>query len=297
MRRPSPSSTRSTPRVTDTHRAAGGAVATWTTSRASRWVRSRTGRRVEIVDVEVMETPEVKAGLKVVEDILKLVDSTGVPLRNQTMEYKAEPMRSPLASCGIEALGSGPKAIELLVKGLESRVDQDSAEVAAAVLCLMLGGLDEAHNLITPHTWAAPTTFAGPPKLQSTMSRDAKYCHVIVHRMEGENLGEFGSGFNNSGYWMGQAFYFSSGTSEHPIFPALRRDAEEFAEDASDARRLLRNMGPKWEPKLFNNFCEDALLHEDPELMEFCKKVQTRELQLLYEHIMTQNSEKEMLTL
>lgn len=159
------------------------------------------------------------------------------------------------------------------------------------------GGLDEAHNLITPHTWAAPTTFAGPPKLQSTMSRDAKYCHVIVHRMEGENLGEFGSGFNNSGYWMGQAFYFSSGTSEHPIFPALRRDAEEFAEDASDARRLLRNMGPKWEPKLFNNFCEDALLHEDPELMEFCKKVQTRELQLLYEHIMTQNSEKEMLTL
>lgn len=133
---------------------------------------------------------------------------------------------------------------------------------------LRLGGLDEAHNLITPHSWSAPTTFGGLPKLRSTASREAKYCHVIVHRMEGENLGEFGSGFNNSNYWLGQAFYHSGGMSEHPIFPHLRRDVEDFVGDCHDARCLLRTMGPKWEPKLFNNLCEDALLTEDPELLE-----------------------------
>ena len=82
-------------------------------------------------------------------------------------------------------------------------------------------------------------------------------------RMEGENLGELGSGFNNSNYWLGQAFYHSGGMSEHPIFPHLRRDVEDFVGDCHDARCLLRTMGPKWEPKLFNNLCEDALLTED----------------------------------
>jgi len=257
----------------------------------------RTQRAAEIVDVEPvkpMDTPQVKAALEVVEAALSQALRNGVPVRNQVMEYKADPMRSPLANCGIPALApAGKKAAELLIQGLVAKVDQDSAEVAAAVLCLMLGGLDEAHNLITPHSWSAPTTFGGLPKLRSTASREAKYCHVIVHRMEGENLGEFGSGFNNSNYWLGQAFYHSGGMSEHPIFPHLRRDVEDFVGDCHDARCLLRTMGPKWEPKLFNNLCEDALLTEDPELLEFCKKVQTRELQLLFEHIMTAGEESQ----
>lgn len=210
------------------------------------------------------DSAEEKAGLKAVEEVLRLAEK-GVALRSQVMEYKKEPVRSPLAKCGIAALAQGPEA---LVKGLRSRMDEDSAEVAAAVLCLMLGGLDEAHNLITPHSWSTPTTFGGLPKLQSTRSREAKYCHVIVHRMEGENLGEFGTGFNNSNYWLGQAFYSSKGMSEHPIFPELRKAAEDWLEDCHDARCLLRTMGPKWEPKLFNNFCEDALLTEDPSVME-----------------------------
>mmetsp|Transcript_7258 Transcript_7258/g.8170 ORF Transcript_7258/g.8170 Transcript_7258/m.8170 type:complete len:90 (+) Transcript_7258:3-272(+) len=83
--------------------------------------------------------------------------SSGVPVRNQVMEYKSDPVRSPLASCGIPALEpAGKKATELLLQGLAAKVGQDSAEVAAAVLCLMLGGLDEAHNLITPHSWSTP---------------------------------------------------------------------------------------------------------------------------------------------
>ena len=77
-----------------------------------------------------------------------------------------------------------------------------------------------------------------------------------------------------------------------------------------DSRCLLRTMGPKWEPSLFNKLCEDVLLFlglgpfsnqiirscgwqlldksrtEDPDTLEFCKAVQTRELQLFFEHIM-----------
>ena len=126
-------------------------------------------------------------------------------------------------------------------------------------------------------------------RLQSVLGPLRKYCHIIIHRMEGENLGEFGSGFNNSRYWLGQAF--SYGQSEHPIFPQLRQDAEQLVGSCHDGKVLLRNMGPKWEPSLFNKLCEDALLTEDPEVLEFCKAVQTRELQLLFEHTMTQQQE------
>ena len=104
----------------------------------------RTQRAAEIVDVEVvqpvkpMDTPEVKAAFQVVEAALSHALSTGVPVRNQVMEYKADPLRSPLANCGIPALApAGKKATELLIQGLAAKVDQDSAEVAAAVLCLM----------------------------------------------------------------------------------------------------------------------------------------------------------------
>ena len=106
--------------------------------------RRRTQRAAEIVDVEIvkpvkpMDTPQVKAALEVVEAALSQALSNGVPVRNQVMEYKADPMRSPLANCGIPALApAGKKATELLIQGLVGKVDQDSAEVAAAVLCLM----------------------------------------------------------------------------------------------------------------------------------------------------------------
>ena len=103
----------------------------------------RTQRAAEIVDVEIvkaakpMDSAEVKAALEVVEAAWSLA-SAGVPVRSQVMEYKAEPTRSPLANCGIPELSAaGTKATELLVKGLSAKVDEDSAEVAAAVLCLM----------------------------------------------------------------------------------------------------------------------------------------------------------------
>ena len=83
-------------------------------------------------------------------------------------------------------------------------------------------------------------------------------------------------------YWLGQAF--SLGASQHTIFAELRKDAEGFVgtcadltcrgsrkasssgkwtvveKSGHDSRCLLRTMGPKWEPSLFNKLCEDVLL-------------------------------------
>lgn len=86
-----------------------------------------------------------------VEAALSQALRNGVPVRNQVMEYKADPMRSPLANCGIPALApAGKKAAELLIQGLVAKVDQDSAEVAAAVLCLMPLALRSLQSSLRP---------------------------------------------------------------------------------------------------------------------------------------------------
>lgn len=119
-----------------------------------RRIVTMTQRAAEIVDVEPvkpMDTPQVKAALEVVEAALSQALRNGVPVRNQVMEYKADPMRSPLANCGIPALApAGKKAAELLIQGLVAKVDQDSAEVAAAVLCLMPLALRSLQSSLRP---------------------------------------------------------------------------------------------------------------------------------------------------
>eukprot|EP00931_Biecheleriopsis_adriatica_P067182 TRINITY_DN4136_c0_g1_i1.p1 TRINITY_DN4136_c0_g1~~TRINITY_DN4136_c0_g1_i1.p1 ORF type:complete len:345 (-),score=64.34 TRINITY_DN4136_c0_g1_i1:43-1050(-) len=249
--------------------------------------RRMWGNACTVVDVEVVTEPGAKAAEaeEVIAAVLELVQKDGVPVRSQVMEYKADPVRSPLQHCGVEALkAGGQQAVSVLRTGLKARgADIYSADVGAAILCLMLGGLDEAHNLVTPLTETRPTTFGGPPKLATEVQKEAAYCHAIVHRMEGENLGENGAGFKDSIYWIGQAF--SKGTSPHAIFPQLRAAADDLVGNCSDGKAALRNMGPKWQPSIFNKLCEDALLMEDPETLTFCKAVQARELQLLFDYV------------
>jgi len=217
----------------------------------------------------------------IADAIFAKVQQGGVPVRDQVMEYTSAPMRTPLEQLAIPAIGER-NAVKALVDELMTITDDaDRAEVGAATLCLMVGGVDEAHNLVTPHSWPAPTTFGGPPKHNSTMSKEAAYCHVIVHRMEGTNYGEFGTGYNNSSYWIGNAF----GSGKHAIFPELRKAAEELSSSCSDARSTLRAMGPDWKPVTFNRLCEEALDSEDKELLDYCAAVQAKELELLYRHI------------
>lgn len=225
----------------------------------------------------------IPEGESIVPAILERAERDGVPLRNSRMEYKSLPSSSPLLTCGLPLLeeaasrGEVCKQLvgELRGRGVES---QDRAEIGAAALCLMLGGLDEAHNIVTPHSWPEPTTFGGQPKHGSEMVVEASYCHHIIHRNEGEHLGEFGTGFNNSGYWISRA-------GDHPLYLQLRAMADQLAEGCSEAKSTMRAMGPTWKPKSFNSLCEEMLLLEEDELTDFVARVQASELRLLFDHV------------
>merc|ERR1719444_617275 len=106
----------------------------------------------------------------------------GVPLWNRSLEYSATPKHSFLVQSGLLAKATISDPAEALVKALlRLGVDHDRAEVGASVLCLMLGGLDEAQNLAMPHAWTAPTTYGS----QNLRVRCGP-------RMEGTNRGEAG---------------------------------------------------------------------------------------------------------
>lgn len=219
-----------------------------------------------------------------VEAVLERGRCDGVPVRSQPLEYASELRRSPLRACSLPELAGKPVVQALMEELRAGGADANRAEVGAAALCLILGGVDEAHNLVTPHSWASPTTFGGAPKYDSPLRQEAAYCHAIVHRMEGGNPGEFGTGFNNSGYWISSAF----GTSgAHAIFPQLREAAEGLAQSVSsrEAQAVLRAMGPRWDPRAFNRLCEEALECQDGDLLAFCGAVQAKELELLFNHI------------
>ncbi len=61
---------------------------------------------------------------------------------------------------------------------------QHHARVVAGLLHVACGGLDQAHNLVTPLCWGAPTPYAGRPIAGSAAAQDASYVHALVHRAE-----------------------------------------------------------------------------------------------------------------
>lgn len=232
----------------------------------------------EVIDVD----DELDNSNEIISDIVERVAVDGVPLWNRPLEYSATPKHSLLAQSALLKNAMNREPAESLVKTLKALgADDDRAEVGAAVLCLMLGGLDEAQNLATPHAWTASTTYGGQSKQSSTMRAEASYCKLIVHRMEGSNRGEDGKGFERSEFWRHKAFP----SDNHEIFAALRASAEDLVGDCSDARSLLRTMGRTWKPQLFNRFCQEAVEFEEEDSLGFCKALQARELLLLLEHV------------
>merc|ERR1712244_28328 len=80
-----------------------------------------------------------------------------------------------------------------------------------------MNAIDECHNLVTPLSWPSSTSFGGKPISGSSASQNACYAHALTHRREGEYVGEFGTGWNNSNYWFGQ-----TGT-HNVIFPLIAK--------------------------------------------------------------------------
>eukprot|EP00879_Flechtneria_rotunda_P017591 GHRR01018441.1.p1 GENE.GHRR01018441.1~~GHRR01018441.1.p1 ORF type:complete len:234 (+),score=41.77 GHRR01018441.1:195-896(+) len=137
-----------------------------------------------------------------VQQVLQYVQEHPLTVTSQHMQYDAEPS-TPLPAC-IEGLTPA----DVLPPGTPA--DAHIGRVIAGLLYVACGGLDHAHNLITPLCWGSWTAYSGNPIPNSPVSSEAAYVHAIVHRQEGHCIGEFGSGFSNANYW-----YRSAG--EHPI--------------------------------------------------------------------------------
>ena len=133
-----------------------------------------------------------------------LKDAGPQDIRGQPMAYQAS-----------DALDKGrlDPGIADAIETLDGdAVPPHALAVLKAALYTGIGGLDEAHNLVTPLSWGAPTPFAGPPVRRSPARNDATYVHALVHRCEGEVVGEAGTGFSNCRFWWSQV-------DEHPVCP------------------------------------------------------------------------------
>ena len=89
--------------------------------------------------------------------------------------------------------------------------------VLRAVLYLGIGGLDEAHCLVTPVSSSKPEAFCEPPILNSRWKPDATYLHALLHRYEGGCVGPDGIvGWDNARFW---GALVADDFGEHPVRP------------------------------------------------------------------------------
>merc|ERR1711871_489869 len=93
-------------------------------------------------------------------------------------------------------------------------------------LCLYAAGeLDRSHNAVLPLSWPSHTPFGGPPIRGTAAEQDATYVHAMLHRQEGEFVGQEGGGTLG---WDNADFWFSR-VGRHPLHPQLLECARAFA--------------------------------------------------------------------
>ncbi|PNH08206.1 hypothetical protein TSOC_005291 [Tetrabaena socialis] len=145
-----------------------------------------------------------------VQAVVEYVEANPARLQSIPMMYDADVAQSHLPPV---VQGLTPEDV-LPPQQQRHAVDPLAAEhyarVVAGLLYVACGGLDQAHNLVTPLCWGAATPYGGRPIAGSPAAADAAYVHALVHRAEGLHDGEYGSGFSNANYW-----YFAAGS--HPV--------------------------------------------------------------------------------
>jgi hypothetical protein len=205
------------------------------------------------------------------------------------MLYKsAQPVErtADLNSCTLEAIVGSEVKI----------VDKTAAEIGRTLLLLEAGDLDAAHNKVLSK------------KRGTANDVDSYYVHALIHRMEGDALGDppFNiQGYANSNYWLAQC----AEAGVHPVWARLTSDKLFFqlknhpeyikhtgsgvTEPLTDMSRCLEG---GWDPYAFTLTCESchAALQKKHEngnndvekLHMLLQKLQLRETQLLAEHLL-----------
>jgi len=116
-----------------------------------------------------------------------------------------------------------PEALQLIEVPKELPVNTRFPEAAQTGLLIRAGDWEGAHNLA-----------------QNIPASEGSFWHGILHRLEGDP--------GNAAYWFRK-------TGRHPIFPALRTQAEAILATAPDVPWRLP---PEWDPFQFIEWCEEA---------------------------------------
>jgi hypothetical protein len=94
---------------------------------------------------------------------------------------------------------------------------------------------------------------------QDDATAEGSFWHGILHRQEPDA--------GNSSYWFRRV-------GSHPVFPALRSAAAEAGLD----------LGPKWDPLRFIDYCEQARRKPGSDEEKIALTVQRTEWQLLFDY-------------
>jgi len=223
-----------------------------------------------------------------VGEVLAYLEDHPINVRSQKMYYVAtkELDQSRLPDV-VEGLTSDDVVLDKQKTGGRINTDpknkgeEHMADVTTAMLFLACGGLDESHNLVLPYSWPHDTDFGGAAIEASPAAKEAEYCHALVHRKEGDIIGELGAqGFFNCKFWFGK-------TGHHPLYEtvkeeALKMDLSKFTQSPT-VKSFFHELsnGQSWHPDAFSDLCEIALESKDKELIDFCNKLSGREWKLL----------------
>ncbi|GIL62505.1 hypothetical protein Vafri_16718 [Volvox africanus] len=209
--------------------------------------------------------------------VLNYLEANPMRLQSIPMMYEADVSAGHLPAViqGLTPADVMPPASQR--RSTDAAAADHFARVVTGLLYVACGGLDQAHNLITPLCWGAPTPYAGKPITGSPAAQDASYVHALIHRSEGLNDGEFGSGFSNANYWY-------AATGPHPVqarvLEAMRRHA------AGDRRLegLAANHGDVLSPAKWVATCSEAARSRDAVLTAWCEAAMAEEFKALLEH-------------
>jgi len=164
---------------------------------------------------------------------------------------KADQTRLPECIRGLRA--------EDILKDKDSKTNAPILQTLLGLFYLGCGGMDEAHELATEDS-----------HLPAPFQAHTTYLHAIVHRAEGQNVGEFGSGWSNANYW-----FTKLGT--HPVFERVLKEV------VSMEPQSYLNI-TTWDPKKFTRLCSEAVSTKNEKQITFCQTVINTEWRLLFEH-------------
>jgi hypothetical protein len=175
------------------------------------------------------------------------------------------------------------------IQKLDPELTGDAASYFSVVKALLLygaGALDEAHNIVLPMCWYDSTLMGGPPIRNAAATQEAAYVNALIHRQEGDFLGQWGDGQVG---WENALFWFKQ-FGNHSVYSDLPRGAHDFVHGqwrAPASKALNKHMAKhddSWSAVDFVSLTREAVESDDQEALDFCSHMMNLELRFLLEY-------------